>query len=247
MKAIRIIAAANRSALFTAMLATALSACTGAELSISGVPYERESEAVYRLGSDGVTIEVLSRNTGAIVTVCKIDRRVSQVRLSTDAQSLIISGNGFLPLNRLENCNEAPLHVQLTPESGGLLQDVNLAKSLYLGLIPVTTQPMAYLAVVARLGSSANTISMPGALVDSQSIAQQQRQAFSYADDIGPFAMISPDGRYVDPSGRLDCSADAYPGVWDLVAKRRVVVEGNPRARAAACRNLFAKRESQLR
>lgn len=246
MKAFRIIVAINRTALFAATLTIALSAGAGAERPTAGVPYERASEAVYRLGPDGMTIEVRSRSTDAIVTVCKTDRQVSQVRLSTDAQSLIVSANGFLPLNRLENCSEAPLHVQLTPVSGGLLQDVNLAKSLYLGLIPVTTQPMAYLAVVAKLGSSANTVSMPGAFVDSQTMAQQQRQAFSYADDIGPFALISPDGRYVDPSGRLDCSADAYPGVWDLVAKRRVVVEGNPRVRDASCRILFVKGGSQL-
>lgn len=232
------VAAACQSALFAIGFASALSACAGAERS-TGATYDRASEDTYRAGPDGMTIEVRSRNTDAIIAVCRTDRHVSQARLSTDARSLIVSENGFLPLVRLEKCNDVPVQVQLTPESAGLLQDINLENSLYVSLVPVAAQPLAYLAVVAQLGSSINTVSMLGAMVDSQSKEQQQRQAFSYADDTGPFAMISRDGRYVDPSGRLDCSADAYPGVWDLATKKKVVVEGNPRARATACRSLF--------
>ena len=240
------VALVGRSALFAVGFASALSACAGAEPS-TRVIHDRASEVVYRPGPDGMTVEVRAQSTGLIVAVCRTDRHVSQARLSNDAQSLIVSENGFLPLARLEKCSDVPVQVQLTPESAGILQDVNLNNSLYLSLIPVATQPIAYLAVVAQLGSSANTVSMRGAMVDSQSKTQQERQAFSYADDTGPFATISRDGRYVDPSGRLDCSADAHPGVWDLVTKKKVVVEGNPRARATACRSLFMNGEARPR
>jgi hypothetical protein len=62
---------------------------------------------------------------------------------------------------------------------------------------------------------------------------QLKRAVFSASGDAGS-SVISLDGRYVAPNGQIDCGEDAYPGVWNIQANKRVAADAN------ACNALFA-------
>ena len=195
----------------------------------------------FRLGADGMSIETPAAPGSVNSGSCRLSTRAWRARLSFDGLTLFVSENGYVPVQELRTCGAAPVQVLTTPAVAGLLEDVNTFKSLYVGLLPVSTQPISYLAVVGRIGSTKNLSSLPGAYLDSLTKRGRQQRAFVYADEAGPFAKISLDGRYVSVNGKLDCSRDAYPGIWDLPLHRKVVLKGNPQEQELACQQLFAQ------
>ena len=193
----------------------------------------------FRPGADGRSVELHNPAGATLVRRCKVNAKVMYARSSFDGLSIIISSDSYLPKQSLVTCGEQPLPARKTPEESGMLQDVNLKRGLYIAVLPVSTQPMSFLAVVAKLGSAKNLVKLPGAYVDRQSERQRLRMAFAYSEDVGERAKISVDGRYVSVSGEFDCSQDAYPGVWDLLYQRKVVLKGDSGERAFACKDLF--------
>lgn len=168
---------------------------------------------------------------------CTLDVTPSYAVVSADRRALIVSERGYVPLSDLQACRSGtPVRVREIPTGVGFLSDINVAKGVYVALDFVSTQPTLYLATVAKIGSKKNMVTLDGAYVGGKGVHQSQRAAFSASGDAGS-SVISPDGRYVAPNGQIDCGDDAYPGVWDIEANKRVTVDGD------ACNALFAAKK----
>lgn len=201
-----------------------------------------DQQISYRVSADGKSVDVLGQSATAgdgRLSTCLLSAAPSRARLSFDGLSLLVTSRGFVSVRALRSCGKKPLPVRTIAESAGMLEDVSLSHGLYIGLLPVSTQPLAYLAVVGTLGSARNRVSLPGAYVDGRSDEERQQQAFSYADETGPYAKISRDGVYVSSSGEVDCSRDAYPGIWNLATHQKVVLQGTNEAVQMSCAALF--------
>jgi len=134
----------------------------------------------------------------------------------------MVSETGYVAKQELSNCQTGrAIHVLSIPSNVGVLSDINLSKGIYVALDFVSAQPFAYLATVARIGMSRNLVSVKGAYVQGQKLSELRKAAFIGNGEAGT-AIISPDGRYVAPTGQMDCSQDVYPGVWDIYRNRRV-------------------------
>jgi hypothetical protein len=172
----------------------------------------------YRAIADEIEI-----SNGQQVRTCKLDRTPQYAVTSFDDSALIVSQRGYVAIKDIEVCDPMiPVHVSLIPDRVGVLSDINISKNIYASLDFVSVQPFLYLAIVAHIGSSRNLVTLNGAYVDGRSLPELQRHAFGGSGDAGT-AIISPDGKFVAPSGQVDCDADAAPGVWDIEKSRRVI------------------------
>ncbi|WP_233834681.1 hypothetical protein [Paraburkholderia sp. ZP32-5] len=165
--------------------------------------------------------------------MCLLDKTPLYAVESFDKSAVIVSEAGYVTKQELTNCRIGrAVHVLSIPSNVGVLSDINLSKGIYVALDFVSTQPFAYLATVAHIGTSRNLVSLKGAYVKGQKFSELQKAAFGGSGEAGT-AIISPDGRYVAPTGQMDCSQDAYPGVWDVYRNRHVVATDD------ACSALF--------
>lgn len=177
--------------------------------------------------------DAINSSIGGQSKRCVLDVAPSYAVESADNQALIVSARGYVSIFDLKNCKaNVPLHVSEIPSGVGALSDINLSKGLYVALDFAATQPKLYLATVAKIGSKKNLVSLGGAYVEGKSIDQLKSTAFSVSEDVGS-STISPDGRYVAPSGQIDCSDDAYPGVWDIQKNKKVSTDRD------SCNKLF--------
>ncbi|CAB3762718.1 hypothetical protein [Paraburkholderia humisilvae] len=164
---------------------------------------------------------------------CLLDREISSSVESFDKAAVIVSGNGYVPVDSLKVCPaDTPVHVFTTPQSAGILVDVSLNKNLYVAVDIVTLRPMGFLATVACLNSTRNLVNMLGAYVAGRKLSELKQYAFSSSGEPGS-AAISPDGRYVAPAGQIFCDANAWPSVWDIEHNRKVLTDEQ------SCRSLF--------
>jgi hypothetical protein len=152
---------------------------------------------------------------------------------SFDRSAVMVSESGYVLTQELSHCQVGhPVRVLSIPSNVGVLSDINVSKGIYVALDFVATQPFAYLATVARLGSSRNLVSISGAYVASKKLSDLKKFSFGGSGDAGT-SIISSSGRFVAPNGQIDCKGDAYPGVWDIRRNRRVVTTDD------ACAALF--------
>ena len=198
------------------------------------------SGAQYVVGSDRHSLIVARDGDVAKGRTCRIDEVIDVARVSFDGAAVIVSANAYVLTKDLVLCDGAPARIAKTPQRAGMVVDVNVRHRLYVALSPVSTQPMSFIATVAKLGSERNLVALPGAYIAGQSAARQSKQAFSYDDANGPYAKISWNGRYVSVDGVIDCSPDSYPGVWDIVARKRVVIVDDAVSRDDRCNALFS-------
>ncbi|MGV7244435.1 hypothetical protein [Caballeronia sp. M23-90] len=165
--------------------------------------------------------------------ICTLDDPPRFAVESFDRSAVIVSERGFVSSHALDSCtSERSVHVSLIPEGVGVLADVNLNKRLYISLDFVNVQPFLYLAMVASLDSRINMVTLHGATVPGRSLSLQKKYAFGGLASAGS-AAISPDGRFVAPTGEPICTDDAYPGVWDIANNRRVITDD------VSCAQLF--------
>lgn len=165
--------------------------------------------------------------------ICLLDRPPAYAVESFDKSAVMISETGYVGKQELDNCRAGrAVHVLSIPAHVGVLSDINVSKGIYVALDFVSVQPFTYLATVAHIGTTRNLVSLKGAYVAGRKLSELQKSAFGGSGEAGT-AIISPDGRYVAPTGQMDCSEDAYPGVWDVNGNRRVVVSDD------ACAALF--------
>jgi hypothetical protein len=147
----------------------------------------------------------------------------SSLKFGSNYTCLLDKAPRFAVLRQdLINCQAGhAVHVFSIPSNVGVLSDINILKNIYVALDFISTQPVAYLATVARVGSSRNLVSINGAYLAGKRIGDLRKSAFGSSGEAGA-SIISPDGRFVAPDGHIDCTEDAYPGVWDIQKNRRV-------------------------
>lgn len=174
----------------------------------------------YRIDGNTITASV----DGASRT-CMLDEYPRYAMESYDRSALILSERGYIPRELLDNCvHDVPIHMQSIPRGVGVLVDINLREKLYISLDFVNVRPFLYLATVAHIGSKRNLVTLPGAYILGKNLSKLKKQAFSSSGEAGA-ALISPDGRFVAPAGDIDCTDDAYPGVWDIKKNKRVITD----------------------
>jgi hypothetical protein len=165
---------------------------------------------------------------GEIDKKCYISQKIDRAKLSTDHSALIVSYNSYISTEKLKNCQSSKkIKTEKIPGKTGFLVDINLDRKIYISLDFVSTQPMLYLATVARLGSSKNLVTLPGTYVSSDSLKRQQQKAFAYSEDTENSPRISKNGRYVSVDGQMDCAENSYPGVWDIQENKKVIIFDN--------------------
>jgi hypothetical protein len=168
---------------------------------------------------------------------CDLNVTPSYAIESSDNQALIVSARGYLLISDLKKCStDNAVRINQIPDGVGILSDINLAKGLYIALDPVTTQPALYLATVAKFNSKKNLVTLSGSYVTEKGMDQLKHAAFSVSGDAGS-SIFSPDGQYVAPDGQIDCSEEAYPGVWDIQSNKRIETDRN------ACNALFSPKK----
>lgn len=182
-------------------------------------------------GVDGNHL-IVSRNGQS--RICKLDQLPRFAVESFDRSAVIVSETGFVSVLSPDSCTSAQsVHVSSIPKGTGVLADINLSQQLYIALDFVSVRPFLYLATVGRIGSPRNLVTLHGANVPGSKLSIQQKYAFGGSGDAGS-ATISPDGRFVAPSGELRCRDDAYPGVWDISRNKHVVMDDE------SCERLFS-------
>jgi hypothetical protein len=176
--------------------------------------------------------------TGSSITIdnsrkCALDKPVLYAIESFDKSAVMVSETGYVAKQDLATCQAGrAAHVLSIPSNVGVLSDINLSAGIYVALDFVSVRPFAYLATVARIGTSRNLVSLREAYVSGRKLGELRESAFGGTGDAGT-AIISADGRYVAPSGEIDCSQYAYPGVWGVRGNRRVTATDD------ACASLF--------
>lgn len=99
--------------------------------------------------------------------------------------------------------------------------DVNFNKKLILATIPINAQHGTYQSVISYFGGKDNVLSGLGFWDGVKEDVDEQKDTFSVGDSIY-LGKISSNGKYV-ASNDLDCSADSFPGVWDVAKKMKFV------------------------
>ncbi|SOY60902.1 hypothetical protein CBM2586_A120079 [Cupriavidus phytorum] len=150
-----------------------------------------------------------------VLRACRFPRQVELANASFDGSALIVSATEYVPVRALLLCDRNPVDLRRIPSSAGSLVDVNIEHGLYLTVDVVSASPLSFLVTVARIGSSRNIMNIPGAYHSTLPLTKLQEYGFSY-DESRARGKVSPDGNYVAPNGEIDCSAHAYPGVWDI-------------------------------
>jgi hypothetical protein len=165
--------------------------------------------------------------------VCNLDKTPVYTIESHDKSAIIISGRGYVLVSDLDSCRHGgTVHVHMIPDNVGILTDINISKGIYVAVDFVSTGPVLYLAIVARIGSSQNLVSLKGAYIQGEESSKLQEYAFSGSGEAG-MSIISPDGNFVAPDGNIECREDSFPGVWDIKKNHRVIMTDN------ACTALF--------
>lgn len=197
--------------------------------------------ATFKIGTNQI-IDI--KNLDEIVPVdftknCKVNEKVTRARLTHDRRAILVTSDGYIPIESIRKCGDTPLKVIKIRQDEGILEDVNLEHGIYLALLPISVQPITYLAIIGRLNSKNIETRLQGSYRKKMSDKEQEHQSFTYADDVGPFPIISLDGRYLAPSGQIDCGVNSYPGVWDLKNRTKVSLPGSREDLELACQDLF--------
>lgn len=200
----------------------------------------------FTLQSDGR--EVAIQDGSGKTVVCKLGFKADSAEPSSDGAALIVSDTEYVLMDDLSRCGASDLPKKSIPAETGSLIDVNIEQGLYLSIDVISTPPLRFLATVARIGTSRNLVDLPGSYVGSMPLEQLQRYGFAYEASFTK-GRISADGRFVSPSGVMDCGLHGYPGVWDISANRRVVApadvqEHGIEAISSWCRSLFSRTPS---
>lgn len=183
------------------------------------------ADDTYEVAGSSITIDSSRK--------CLLDKPPLYAIESFDKSAVMVSESGYIPKQDLATCQAGRVvHVLSIPSNVGVLSDINLSKDIYVALDFVSVRPFTYLATVAHIGTSRNLVSIRGAYISGRKLSELRESAFGGSGEAGT-AIISRNGRYVAPSGEMDCSQDAYPGVWDVRGNRRVVTTDD------ACATLF--------
>ena len=136
--------------------------------------------------------EILVEGMG-IKRRCRIDDEVRGTKKSSDGQAVIISGTSYVLTDDLLSCDlDVAVRAKKAAPHVGFLSDVSVKEGIYASLVPVSVNPMSFVAVVAKLGSDRNMINLPGFYRDNLAKSVLLAEAASV---IAP--TFSVDARYV--------------------------------------------------
>jgi hypothetical protein len=203
-----------------------------ATLSFSSIAQEHSREKI-TIGEQKNSIVYKRKNSE---TICLISVPIRELTLTGDGKALIIDINSYLLIDDLKKCSFESPKVYSTPKEAGALKDLNVNSKIYLALDFINVAPFRYLATVSKLGSTKNLIRLPGVNLSGQPLATLQQSGFLEIKQ----PRISPDGRFVSADGRIDCSLNRFPGIWDLKTKKRIYLDD------LACKDLFSKGRADL-
>lgn len=176
-----------------------------------------------------------------VLLISQADHAVAQCRLNTWLENatpafnwnktIVTLGNvEYVSVRSVMRCAGGVVQIERIPDKAGTVTDVNVASGLYLSVAVVNASPLTYTALVAKLGSREPVANFPGMYNSEKSSSRVLKESFTYLDSRP--GRISPDGRYVSVDGSMRCTAEVYPGVWDLKRKQKVVRENG-------CESLF--------
>ncbi|MEZ0601029.1 hypothetical protein ACAX43_02545 [Paraburkholderia sp. IW21] len=171
--------------------------------------------------------EILIRKSGS-ERRCVVDTNSVDIKLSSDGQSVILSGTSFVQVEDLMQCDpEKVVHTKLAASHIGFLSDVNLRAGLYVSLVPIAVNPMSFLAVVAKIGSGKNIVDLPGFYRAGIPTSRMLHEASSNMHPV-----ISLDGRYVSLY-LYSCGSNGYVDVFEILLKKKTRIDH------ASCERLF--------
>lgn len=171
---------------------------------------------------------------------CVLEKPASLSKITFDQKAVILSANEYVTAEDLRNCGTSILKTRKIPPNIGTLVDINMHSGLFLSLDVIGTSPLAFLATVSRMNSSKSIVNLPGSYIPNLALEKLQEQGFSYDPEIDR-PRFSLNGRYVSPNGNIDCTKNAYPGVWDLLEKKRVVISATRTEIQTRCAALFSE------
>lgn len=174
---------------------------------------------------DASTNAVSVDGGGQGVSRCILSKKLTHVapRFNWNKSIIILTDVDFVTVDDVRTCFGGSVQPSKIPAKVGFLVDVNPRYEIYLALDVVAVSPMAFSATVARLGATRSVLNAPGIFSWGKGEEQVKKEAFGYSDSTP--GRISPNGRYVSADGMMDCSPNAYPGVWDLLLRKNVVSE----------------------
>lgn len=136
---------------------------------------------------------------------------------------LIASGNKYFDVKELMGCKGQPISIHSIPyfnnEVASII-DVNFEKKIVLALVVVDAHFRSYQAIVSKFNGSRNLLSGRGFWSNASS--EPDEDGLFYPGDSIYLGKLSANGKYVAPND-LDCAVDSFPGVWDIVKKKKVV------------------------
>ncbi|MCE9949726.1 hypothetical protein [Hafnia paralvei] len=170
-----------------------------------------------------------------IDSFCKIENWVGGygkgagvIQVTTDGKAVLVAGtDSYLYVKDILKCNGGKVFLNKNPVPDkppfGMVIDINFDKRIYLSVILNDASSSEYTAIVSKFNSNESIVKSKG--FEGGEDSDNEDSTF-YLSDIGYGGRISLNGRYVYPSD-LDCSIDSFPGVWDLVTRKKVVFTKN--------------------
>ena len=135
-------------------------------------------------------------------------------RLSHDGEYAILTEHDYIDKDALVSCTKKTKASSIK----SLLIDINKAKKLILSADIYSLLPDGYLAEVYDIKTKKEAIIAEGFFNKKIPLKRQLKYVF-----IMPAGgIISKDGQYVSANGDLDCTNDAYPGVYNLKTGKKV-------------------------
>ncbi|WP_244817627.1 hypothetical protein [Caballeronia sp. Lep1P3] len=209
---------------FAAMISLLIVCGVYSKLAVADTEYAVENGFV-KLVTDGTTVRL-----------CELSEKPIFAVLSFDKSAIIVSDTGYADTQELQNCSATvKVKVSHIPEGVGFLSDINLSKGIYVSLDFVSVQPFTWLATIARIGTTKNLLSLHGVFQKGKALRELRKYSFDSIGEAGA-SVISVDGDFVAPNGKISCRVDSYPGVWDLKRKKRVIAD------EAFCARIFQRR-----
>jgi hypothetical protein len=174
---------------------------------------------------DSSTNSVSVHAGGRAASRCFLSKKLAHVapRFNWNKSIIILTDIDFVTLDDVQTCSGGSAQPSEIPKKVGFLVDVNPRYGIYLALDVVAVSPMAFSATVARLGTTHSLLNAPGIFSWKKSEERVKEEAFGYVESTS--GRISSNGRYVSADGTMDCTSNAYPGVWDLLLRKNVISE----------------------
>lgn len=166
------------------------------------------------------------------VSSCKIsnwDKRFStgagMISLTSDEVGILLyPGKSYVKTYEVLHCDDDSIKLYSIPDFDGRIDsviDVNFNKKIFLSLYLIDIYSSTYQAKVSYFGDKDNLLTGNGFWNEAVKKVNSAYDAFPVTDDFY-IGKISANGLYVAPND-LDCSANSFPGVWDIAKKMKVV------------------------